>query len=548
MRHLLLLIIALAFVVFSPIARALDPEFEKIVSYSRLSRLSPEKRIEYIRQVRLLVDEFEQIQKDYANDPKNFAEYKERSLFLEMMVREAEAMGADAGGGAAYADKNRRETAEKARKERALSVARFLSVYSGCPTNLTTRLPRVTQHILKDGAALQCSTSGACQPGFNRLGGWGSQSVCYKPGVKKAELARRRAARAQPIKVAASPPVKKAARSVASQATNKPRPLVRASDAEGKAPAAARTQPPAPEDFDGDADAIQDIDGEGTTADDDSATHVTDERRDKFTIDKNAQFAIDGKFASATTNDVTCKDEPSTRPPETCTDNSVKKARQAYYRSTAPHCLYAGNLQHYRNNEKKPGKCQLPREFCLSNVSCRKPDESYREKIETVLRCDDGKIICNPMLFNLDENDRALCISPTKDATAACAARASQVEEAWSKSHADGLKSYVPFIFRLKVNKPGGTSAEENLNGIADAWDAYAKELNAICHDDVSKNLYCRECQIMRARAAQLNLLTFRAEKKPDADGNCYEFSAMPRTTKPGTMIPESSVGAGRAR
>jgi hypothetical protein len=506
MRIHLLSIFAFAILAFATPARAYDPEFSKIVSYSKLMTLSPEKRAEYVRQVRLIVSEFEESQKNISGDSTAIADATERSLFLDMMVHEANA--------AVFLNTT------PARRNAAWAQA-FQGAYR-CPTALTSRTKRINRRIRENGAQLMCLgyTFKGCPGGFHEIGGFGGKRVCYKPGLTDRQVAQRRAQQqkakpgAQKKLASAKPATKRAPasrRAAENKRGNRPMPGNRSAEQL---------------DGIGDADAVQDPDAGETTAEEDQ--HDINENLPEYRVLKDGETPVfrTENFKSAETEEFKCADEPTDQPPESCNDTTIAAARAPYFRDKAPHCIFAGNLRHYSNNQKRPGMCQHPHEFCFSNVACRKPDGSFVNKSEKPkVFCKDTKqILCNPLLFNLDENGDGLCVPPTRNATEACNQRADEVTSQYEATHGTG--SYVPFISRLRIKSENDPNDQIALNGIKEAWDSFAESMNSICLQSPSKDLYCRECQIMKVRASKLNLLTFTKGVR-DADGNCYKFDAI---------------------
>lgn len=514
MRIHLLSIFAFAILAFATPARAYDPEFSKIVSYSKLMTLSPEKRAEYIRQVRLIVSEFEEIQKNISGDSTAVADTTERNLFLDMMIRDANA--------AVFLRPNNSAPA---------MLPALMGAYR-CPSALTSRMPKVNRRIRENGAQLMCLgyMFKSCSRGFYEIGGFGGKRVCYKPGLTDQQVAQIRAQQKK-----AKPGTQKQQASLRDAAKREPTSrravsknadsLKKARDSKNRRGNRPMPSEQSAEQLDGigDADAVQDSNDEGTTADEDQHRVNDDLPEYRVINDDQAIIGMKQDFVSASTDDFQCKDEPSIEPPETCNDTTIAAARREYFRVSEPHCIFAGNLRHYSNNQKRPGMCQHPREFCLSNVACRNADNSLRNPNEKIqVKCKDQKqILCNPLLFNLDERDEALCVPSTRNATAECNKRAAEVTTKYESENAP--KKYVPFISRLRIGTQENQYSQTALNGIKEAWDSFADNMNSICTKSPSKDLYCRECQIMKTRAAKLNLLTFKPGVH-DADGNCYQF------------------------
>lgn len=509
----LLAIFILIMIAIPPDARAYDPEFSKIISYSKLMALPPAKRAEYIQTVRYIQMEFEALQKDVSGvSSQDVADATaERNFFLDMLIQDAQA---------------------------APIASKWWSVYDPskmypCRT-LTDHSASLRAHVQNDGAKLACMPTVflSCPSGYlDTHANWQGRKFCFKPGFNKAArdaAQKRQQAQAQQAQAQAKAKAASDARQVkaladARKAEERRRIANREKrhrEVRARIARAKNSQEQIEASADGATDDQQDNEP-GIQADEDTFHKVL--KLPDYTIARDG----DNNPAQLWTitkdrhelEDKTCADQPDINPPaDTCNEQTVKAAKRAFYRDGAPHCLYAGNLSHYANREKRPGNCQKPREFCLTRITCRDENNALKTNENIIIKCEDqSQVLCNPYIFNLDENDKALCVTPGPNATSQCNDRADEVKQKVGADH------YFPFVTRVKLNNVSDTRSTEALRGIQEGWDNFADEMNKICFESPSKDLYCRECAIMKRRVADLNLATL-SSKAPDANGNCYYF------------------------
>jgi hypothetical protein len=533
-------------------AHAYDPDFAKIISYSQLMKLSPPARAEYVRQVRFMVSEFEEMQKNFAGDPNAFAnvDSPERNQLLNLMMDEAAAATVINTDARAFLQSQTPSYLIVKPKPQPFKWPSFEAAYP-CSAKAIDSVGNLRHQIVDNGARAICVglLYTSCPKGYEQIGRPSeSNRVCWARGRTDAQtkalhteqaVRSAQANRQAQAKLAKAPKPAKLTRAVSSiprSAAASGGSRSRNAESETATPATGRrrtraaaiaagesTTANAPESetppVAGDADSDDDGDETGTTTrvHTDSTTAVLPPFQ--VSTDIVGHIRENNPFLAA--DDSTCADTIHAEDTPNCTDESIAEARKKYFRNSDPHCLFGGNLRHYANRDKRPGHCQQPHEFCLSSVHCRKEDGSRVTSENPSIKCSDSKkILCNPLIFNLDENNEGLCVPPVKNATRACQERATDVEKAMGKN-------YVPFISRGLIR-----NGSESMDGLKEAWDSYANELNKICDDSPSKDLYCRECAILKKRAAMLNLLALRAGKK-SANGNCYEFSPIIKTTEP---------------
>lgn len=198
-----------------------------------------------------------------------------------------------------------------------------------------------------------------------------------------------------------------------------------------------------------------------------------------------------------------CKDaEPGTPQWEVgCTSQKLtcKKDRDLhrgkFYKSEGgkPACLYAGNISKYPTPKPQKGKC----------------DKVYNSKAPD-LKCEGGKVICNPFVFGWDKDKKAICVSPGVEATEACDAT----------SPKDGA---APLFDKA------------NFPGLSDEWNKFVEAVKKVCSTNAdSAYFHCSECNILSERLFNLERKVASAQSLcAKGKGAASPAAAIPAETPP---------------
>lgn len=178
--------------------------------------------------------------------------------------------------------------------------------------------------------------------------------------------------------------------------------------------------------------------------------------------------------------------------PKECSSESINEAREKFYRGPGQLCIYGGNLSQYKDKVKRKGGCQPPNSFCFDSLNCQ---SSGDKKITPQFSCDADQVICNPLIFGIQEDGVSpFCVSRGENATLDC----SSISEDPAKS------------FQALLNYKTGS----NL-GLMESWNEFKNELINICKKDKNSALFfCRECLNVKNRLTDLNLALRESQKE----------------------------------
>lgn len=206
---------------------------------------------------------------------------------------------------------------------------------------------------------------------------------------------------------------------------------------------------------------------------------------------------------------------------------NAKSGALQKFRSTGPKtCISSGNMSGYKDNVAKAGGCKKVTDFCLDPAECGKTEKgatrAYKDSkglgkqagddedlkgFKKKYSCDQGKSICNPLVFGLKSKSDAICIK----------AQGSSLTEDCDKEAS-------------RLEKKGGGYVKDFLNeaprGVAEAWDDYADDFNQTCkqHSE-SMDAHCEECAKIASRLAN---------EKAMATGSCsdaVDYRRIPSST-----------------
>jgi hypothetical protein len=161
-------------------------------------------------------------------------------------------------------------------------------------------------------------------------------------------------------------------------------------------------------------------------------------------------------------------------------------ARQEYYntaqanpkefREQQPYCIYSGNFSTYKNAQPKPKECKSVSEFGSG---------------EKKLTCPSGKTLCNPFLYGVQADGKAVCTKIDAHATVNCAYESLVVSE---KSYESGGRDKFKDGFREFKLEDMASEAEWN-----EFRDRFHEDYQKLCFpksDAVIKfaDFFCEEC------------------------------------------------------
>ena len=221
--------------------------------------------------------------------------------------------------------------------------------------------------------------------------------------------------------------------------------------------------------------------------------------------------------------------EPPELEPGTCTDKSIQAAKQKYYRTDEPHCLYAGNFTHFRNGIKRAGNCEPPKAYCAGSTTCRGPKDQPAPKKNFECTAT-NEVICNPFVFNLDENNKALCVPSGEHATAACTDKADKIDKArLEASQAQQRKTLQPVTDWVQTSFLARVT---NVSGLIESWSDFRTQINKMCFEGDAKDVYCRECDMMKRRLFKMHLVTRGKGQNNAQAGDCLKLIEISRRSQ----------------
>ncbi len=436
----------------SAIASSSAEDYAKVISYNELVSLSSAARAHYLLGLREAIVELEIEQRSRAQSFNDTKGKSARLLFLKTFIEKAEA--AEPGFKAA---------------DSKLWAATFKNGYN-CPPSVTKN-PSMIEALRKTGGTLQCESPlekpSTCHFGYKWIGRVGRQNVCVLPLPHNLYLKHLKS-----IGLASKPHPKKVA------SAEKYEPLRQHATAPQLKERSNRSPPGAASEV---AEAVTRLDPDN---DHDDRTRASAQ----FDVSKETFSQFDEKEDSSLQ---TCA-LPKKPDAKKCSAETISAARVKYYSDkTTPHCLYGGNLSHFKNSLKQAGNCQPQHEFCVNRLTCKNYDGSDDKTAVKNFFCKPNEIICNPYVFNTSaDNKTPLCVKPGPNATTECAVLAKEADP-------DGKQ--ISFMLRAKSEKP--------IQGIIEGWNEFADEINKMCFSSPAQDVYCNECQILKSRLFNLNLI-----------------------------------------
>ncbi len=133
-------------------------------------------------------------------------------------------------------------------------------------------------------------------------------------------------------------------------------------------------------------------------------------------------------------------------------------------------CVFAGNISHYIDNDKRVGRCQAVYNFSYSKGKPELSCGSYK------------KIVCNPMVFGVQKDGAPYCVAAKGQATKDC-------------NEASTPETRMPDFLNQEVD------------GIRETWDQFANGFNRVCKSQARRQYFCEECNVMMSRLHEMNQL-----------------------------------------
>ncbi len=536
-RFILLVFVLSCALVASPSAQASSDsdEFSKVISYNELMSLSEKNRSIYLHHLREAIIEFENNQR--ANYGSESRKTSARILLLKSLIAEAEA----ATSGSSITVR-----LPEAKPFDYSHISKNCGDHIIASSNIQNglRAHHGNYYCLPKGQA-----AAQCPKGYKNIGHGYGQQICLAPSAEFIKQVRHeRGLDTKTAQARAKPPTKfvvnqkpKPKHEVASRKgslSNSSHPAYGLKNkshgnSDGTEDSSLDTAPVGVErdvaqTDDVTATATDSVAGSAANANfgtPDGETELQHERSIKVSVSLNATPTADPD-ADTKATDETCPPPPEKVDPETCNATTIAAARNQYRADKgAPHCLYAGNLSHFRDGIKKPGNCIPPTEFSFGNVTYRDSHGAKLVQRPADFTCAPDQVICSPYVFNLDENGEPFHVPRGGDATAACDKAARDSE---------GGIGAIAFFRRLK-----------DESGLNNAWNDFAYNINEMCFPDVSNGhpaasvVYCHECQILKSRLYKVHrLVTMRDEKKHFM---CGKLKQLDSSMKPAAASAPSS-------
>jgi|GEM_PF-5693499 len=211
--------------------------------------------------------------------------------------------------------------------------------------------------------------------------------------------------------------------------------------------------------------------------------------------------------------------------------NAKSSALQKFRGSGPKTCVSSGNMSGYKDGVAKAGGCNKVADFCLDPAECGKTEKgatrTYKDSkglgkqadddadlkgFKKKYSCDQGKVICNPLVFGLKSKSEAICVK----------GQGSSLTDDCDKE-------------ATRLEKKGGGYIKDFLNeaprGVAEAWDDYADDFNQTCKQNSdSMDAHCEECAKIASRLST---------EKAMATGSCsdaVDYRRIPSSTGSSTQ------------
>ncbi|HVK62700.1 MAG TPA: hypothetical protein VM432_14170, partial [Bdellovibrionales bacterium] len=422
----------------------INSRYTKIKTYNELMKMSRKQREKYISQIRSLVIELEAMQTSKAKtvgDARTYEKYTNYMRVLELMSATARAKEeAPKRGLQIIVDKPSTPQLPPIKDEDKLDW------------RTETERQRQRSAELKAHPIVVPSQRGLPKPEKSMF-----QNVIDKVTLKDAREAGKPTSKKQ------SAPTKPA-----TATTNAPAPATTT-----KAPV---TNPaPLP---------VERLAGEAKPAKPEAKPAKTSAQKKPEAAAESDTVGVERPKAAAPAEKTGCDVLPK-EAPESCNNGAIKTAGTQFYSRETESCIYAGNFTSYRSRKPVPGQCNAPSKFCVGSPNCR---NTAGESIEATFSCEDGQVICNPLLFGVQNDGKPFCIARNVSATKECAKISENDDD-----RADDL-----------FGKPAFKGSE--IPGLQEAWDEFANQFNRMCHgDEVTRQFMCRECHIINRRMVDIH-------------------------------------------
>lgn len=207
-------------------------------------------------------------------------------------------------------------------------------------------------------------------------------------------------------------------------------------------------------------------------------------------IEKSAASKIE-KFCPTPTSAI--KNFPEGADPKFCNEQTIKQAREKYYKGSTNLCIYGGNLSRYADGKFQTGNCEPRSEICFESMDCRKSPGG--EKFKPAYQCPQDKVICNPLLFGIKADGKTpFCVSRGNSATSLCQDISERSE-----------KAVHPFLMDRQGQKNMRTWPK--IDGFSSVWNQFAKLFNDLCFKNKEgADFFCHECHVMKKKMFEINI------------------------------------------
>ncbi|HVK61196.1 MAG TPA: hypothetical protein VM432_06580 [Bdellovibrionales bacterium] len=462
---LTVLILLISFSSFSNAQEfALDARFGQIISYKKLMRLSPAKRTAYIAAVRDLMIEVEKMQHAKMSKVATSDERQRINIYVEFLkqfIAVAEAAGTNvpfyvSNGGL---EKERVQCKPPLKAVRVSYTRNAGDIYNFICVQGRT-LPAKGDKPAQTIATVFKTCPAGTQAAVQRADG---KSFCVTPeSLRKVQPASSRNALVAPNKKFLAN-AKKPSTVAAKPAVDTKRKSESRQPAKKRANKKEVAQEPPPSSIEESAAAAEEIPLDQLAPEEGLVCNILETKEGKVTKAELADRSPESKF---------------------CTDESIAAVRERFYADKSNvSCFYGGTITEYLDGQKGAGRCLGSPRFCYgANSDCRMKDNPG-EYTTPAFKCEnDRQIICNPLVYGVQPNEKPYCVDRSANVTASCAEIA-KVGEA------------------ITIDKFYAAP------GVMEGWDAFAKSFNALCtENELSKRFNCRECHLIRQRLVATNL------------------------------------------
>jgi hypothetical protein len=525
----------------------------QIMSYDDLVRLSPEKRMEYIDDLRELVAELELSESGGPVQTQRSKELNAYLLFLNSFIETAVAAQRWTPA-SIYPIKTRVPAlvSRDGKEKRGVWCPSPLIVGNVMNHNYVCRIKGYVRSCPAGFTAIHQQSSGtfACvtNGSFIRLRP-DDQKIMrnVNPAAAKSPTTQvfvrsgpqppnvRILAAAKPAPKSNKPLAKPANRSVAAQ--EKPVKPRKSRKSPKPAPASEAESPEAASDAEFQADE--------TPATPATPSKDAEAQPTKFEVVPIAEWSRPPSMSDVDAREKEINDCLGNRPEPACTESAKEDARKALLQSNNNVCFYAGNLSTWKKGSNS-NTCNPPFEFCFGKASCR-DDKNDLLQPKPDLSCKSSEIICNPYIFSVKSDGQPWCVKPGPDATQECDSKSRIYVGDGSKSIPLVDRESKHFLFSYIARRAKGQEESEESKAMRHkmmgGWDEFRKKMNEMCFDNQNlKTFYCSECLTIKRRVLWMNVKALTPTKDAPA---CSGFRALRRgdpTNKLGPSQPAAPV------